>query len=447
MKNKFKAFKNNIIIYSVLLIVIIATVIFFNTYYSVGKFESVSDRLLQNEAVSLEDVINVMIHDINNKDALKKDLGQIIQKDEEILSISIFKPSVGAKEFDIVTSTIDNKDKTNKDDELLLLAWHNKEGIAVLDKVNNERYWKIVKTITKNGKKVGLIELHISVLKSDEFIQSSIKQIYFVTALALCIVLLLIVNHMKMFKYVIKSKKLEEIDEMKDSFISMASHELKSPLTAIIGYADLLKDSVNRKEKENIESNLKYINNINISAVRLRDLVEDILEVSRIEQGRLKIELQNVDVVNIINNVIDQASVNAKEKNLELSFQNEEGPQPLLAYCDKGRTQQIVINLISNAIKYTPKGSVKVIAKTDKQFVYIIVEDTGLGISSVDMKNLFSKFYRVKTDKTAKISGTGLGLWISRELARKMGGDLTVESIEGVGSHFILKLKKQQNKK
>jgi signal transduction histidine kinase len=112
------------------------------------------------------------------------------------------------------------------------------------------------------------------------------------------------------------------------------------------------------------------------------------------------------------------------------------------ASADPERVKQIIMNLVSNAIKYTAKGTVEIMGKEDAKFIYITVVDTGFGISSDNMKNLFSKFYRVKTADTEKIAGTGLGLWISREIARKMEGDIEVESIEGVGSHFTLKLKK-----
>jgi signal transduction histidine kinase len=450
MNNKLQIFKNNIIIYSVSLIIVIVTVIFFNTYYFVDKFESVSDRLLQNSAVLAEDVLGIMINDIDgDTETLKRKITQIKAQDEEILNITILKPSDEKESFDVVTSTDELEEGVTLDNELFALAWHNEEGIAVLDKEGSERFWKIVKPIKQEGEQVGLVEMHISLEKNDIFINKAIRQIYIVTVIVLCIVLLLIINHMNMFKYVLKSKKLEEIDEMKDNFISMASHELKSPLTAISGYAELLKDSVsnNCQNEEIQEKELKYINNIDISAERLKNLVEDILEVSRIEQGSMKIEMKNINITDIINNTIEQASVNAENKNLKLVFEDKEKYTGLLVYADETRVQQIIINLISNAIKYTPQGSVKIFIKEDKKYVDIIVEDTGMGISAENLKNLFEKFYRIKNQKTEKISGTGLGLWISKELARKMDGDLTVESMEGVGSHFILRLRQMKKSK
>ena len=109
---------------------------------------------------------------------------------------------------------------------------------------------------------------------------------------------------------------------------------------------------------------------------------------------------------------------------------------------DPDRVKQILVNVLSNAVKYTPKGTVEVTVTDERDTVSVTVADSGLGISAEDMEHLFSKFYRVRNAETERISGTGLGLWIAREIARKMGGDLTAESIHGVGSHFTLHLKK-----
>jgi len=167
--------------------------------------------------------------------------------------------------------------------------------------------------------------------------------------------------------------------------------------------------------------------------------VEDLLDVSRIEQNRLPIDLKEIDLSTIVLELADEMSVLANEKGLELK---KSVPEICNVLADPERLKQIIVNLLSNAIKYTPAGSVEIQIKEDEKTVFLTVADTGLGISAEDMKNLFSKFYRVKTQFTNGISGTGLGLWIAREIAQKMGGDLKVESIEGVGSHFTLSLKK-----
>jgi len=130
-------------------------------------------------------------------------------------------------------------------------------------------------------------------------------------------------------------------------------------------------------------------------------------------------------------------SIGAKNKNLNFSYTQTEIP---FVKVDPDRVKQIIVNLLSNAVKYTKRGSIETTTKFDEKFVYFIFADTGIGMSAEQLKNLFGKFYRVSSTETKDISGSGLGLWISLQLAQRMGGDISAESIEGVGSHFTLKL-------
>ena len=291
-----------------------------------------------------------------------------------------------------------------------------------------------------DGKKTGIALFRLSLSEHDRFVQSIIDRVYFVALASLVVVLLLVVNHARLFKYELKATKLEEIDKMKDDFISMASHELKSPLTAIRGYIGLLNDNLQGKpDSDEAKNQRRYLENMDISATRLRDLVEDLLEVSKLEQNRLPIRPEDMDLTSIVQGSVNEMGVSAQQKKLQLVNGVKKN---LRVSADPERVKQILVNLLSNAIKYTPEGKVEIKSKQDDKFVYVTVADTGLGMSAENMKKLFSKFYRVKSEETSKISGTGLGLWISKEIALKMGGDLTVESIEGVGSHFTLKLRK-----
>jgi signal transduction histidine kinase len=304
----------------------------------------------------------------------------------------------------------------------------------------------VVKSIrAEDGTVKGVLLLKLSLAENDALVGKTIFQVYLLSLGAVFIVLLLVFNHIRLFAFEIKAKKLEEIDKMKDDFISMASHELKSPLTAISGYVELLTDTLATEEGllENKNQQKKYLNNIDISANRLKTLVEDLLDVSRIQQNRMPIVLEEVDLSKLVLELANEMKILASEKGLELKQNISEVAKVSV---DPERLKQIVVNLLSNAIKYTPQGSVEIQIKEDEKNVFLVVADTGLGISAKNLEKLFSKFYRVKTENTAGISGTGLGLWIAREIAQKMGGDLTVESIEGVGSHFTLSLKKATKK-
>jgi signal transduction histidine kinase len=248
-------------------------------------------------------------------------------------------------------------------------------------------------------------------------------------------VVLLVANQARLLGYALTVTQLKEIDKMKDMFISMASHELRSPLTAIKGYLDLIKD---QKDVALNKNTSHYLENISLSALRLDDLVEDILEVSRIEGNRLPIEMTIFDPNPVISQSVEEMRSQAMQKNLSLNYDPLQDSVKIKS--DKDKLKQVMVNLVSNAIKYTKKGSVSVSTAVKNREFLIIVADTGIGISSEDRANLFQKFYRIKNEKTKDVIGTGLGLWITLEIIKRMQGKITVESIEGVGSHFTVHL-------
>jgi len=441
---KLKFFKRNYIVwYSLLLIVVVVGVILFGNYYSLSKFEYNTDRLLQSKAILAEDIFNVLVsdNDFSDQSSLNGKISEILKNDSEIKKIEILLSNNNKDGYKIVASSDKHNVGKEMDNDLLRMAFGNDVGIAFLNNDSNgKRYWEVVKVIKNNGKRIGLISFQMSLEEHDNFIKKSTREVYIVLAILMFLVLLIIANHVRFFKYALKATKLEEVDKMKDDFISMASHELKSPLTAIRGYIEILKDSLTTKGKNIKNDNVQVLENMESSASRLEELVSDLLDVSRLQQNRMPINLSKVDLDNVIEGIIKELMISAKNKGLDLIYVKPKNIVEVLA--DAGRVKQILINLLSNAIKYTPKGKVEITLREDAKNIFVTVADTGLGISAKNLKKLFSKFYRVKTDKTVNISGTGLGLWISREIARKMKGDLTVESIEGVGSHFTLKLKK-----
>jgi signal transduction histidine kinase len=161
------------------------------------------------------------------------------------------------------------------------------------------------------------------------------------------------------------------------------------------------------------------------------------LEVSRLEGNRIPIVISEIELGPIIEKSIEEIKSQAAQKNLELNYLRENLPR---VKADPERLKQVIINLLSNAVKYSIKGKVEVTTKLFGKKVLLTVADTGVGISAEDQKKLFQKFSRVYNEETKMVGGTGLGLWISRELVQKMGGDIEVESIRGVGSHFTVNL-------
>ncbi|KKQ50692.1 MAG: Two-component sensor histidine kinase [Parcubacteria group bacterium GW2011_GWD2_38_11] len=447
--------KNNpTIISSLLLIFVVIGALFLNSYFILARFQENSDKILRAKAVLAEDIIGVAAEEhfanlSEDSALLEQKIIDIQENDPEIAEIAVYLPTAINNFYEPIISAknvfIDEVDKPEAEkitQNAIKFSLSIEDAFAYVSSSGESRYWNVVKAVhSKDGTAEGVLRLKLSLAENDRLVGKIILQVYVLSIGAMLVVLLLVLNHIRLFAFELRAKKLEEIDQMKDDFISMASHELKSPLTSIRGYAELLADTL-EKDGGLLDSKVqqkKYLTNINISVSRLKTLVEDLLDVSRIEQNRLPIALVETDLAKIVLEIADEMSVLASEKGLEIK-RNVANVSKVSA--DPERLKQIIVNLLSNAIKYTPSGSVEIKIEEDDNYAFLTIADTGLGISAEDMKKLFSKFYRVKTQHTAGIAGTGLGLWIAREIAQKMGGDLKVESIEGVGSHFTLSLKK-----
>jgi len=147
--------------------------------------------------------------------------------------------------------------------------------------------------------------------------------------------------------------------------------------------------------------------------------------------------LKVFDPKELVGSIVETFQPIAKQKNLALSFEVKDSRA---VSTDETRLRQVIVNLVGNAVKYTPQGEVKVKIYTEKDNLIIRVIDSGIGMTEIERQNLFQKFYRIKSQETLAIQGTGLGLWITKQIVEKMGGTISVESIKGVGSHFIVSL-------
>lgn len=225
-----------------------------------------------------------------------------------------------------------------------------------------------------------------------------------------------------------------EVDRMKTEFVSVASHELRTPLTAIDGLISMVLDGEYGPINENLKQPLEDVNN---SSERLIHLVNDLLNVSRIEEGRMKYSLSDFPISPVIDEAIELLQPIAKEKNVLLS--KGEFPEGNVQG-DPDKVKQILNNLLGNSLKFTDRGSITASATVNGDFVEIAVIDTGIGIARQDWEKLFGKFQQLNSDKGRPV-GTGLGLHISREMARNMGGDVWLERSEsGKGSIFKFSL-------
>jgi signal transduction histidine kinase len=226
----------------------------------------------------------------------------------------------------------------------------------------------------------------------------------------------------------------EKATQHKSQFLANMFHEIRTPLNAIIGFITLLR------ENETDEKKLKYLDIITNSSDSLLQIINDILDVSKIESGKLEIEPHNFNPYKDLIPVAELFQAKAAEKNivLKVKYNND---MPELLYGDSLRIKQIFSNLLSNAIKFTPEGSeVKCVVWYKKGKLNIIVKDRGIGISEEQQKKIFQPFTQADGSIVRKYGGTGLGLTISMELSRLLGGEITLRSKEGKGSVFRLSL-------
>jgi signal transduction histidine kinase len=227
------------------------------------------------------------------------------------------------------------------------------------------------------------------------------------------------------------SKLADKLNE-RDLFSNMIAHEFRSPLTAIKGYASFLYESKNLSKDES-----RFAANISNSAERLVVLVSDFLEVSRLNSGKLKVEISEIDLRDILTSVSEDLRGLAEGKNLRLVYQRDS--KPILLKTDPDRITQVLVNIVSNAVKYTDTGTVELECSEIPGEVTVIVKDTGTGISAEDQQKLFAPFTRVGGVDEGSIAGTGLGMWITKQLVALLSGTIGVESIKGVGTHIVIK--------
>jgi PAS domain S-box-containing protein len=229
----------------------------------------------------------------------------------------------------------------------------------------------------------------------------------------------------------------EEASRAKSRFLANMSHEIRTPLGVIIGFADLaLEPSQTAEEVRN------YLRSIKKNGHELTRIIGEVLDLSKIEADRLEVEYVRFELGRFLDEIVSLMQVRANEKKISLNLKAQE-PLPEFIITDPTRLRQILVNLIGNAIKFTEKGEVNVFVKAnnvgpkDLQYLEFAIEDTGIGISKDQQPNLFQAFMQADSSTTRKYGGTGLGLMLSRQLARALGGDLILErSTPGVGSKF-----------
>lgn len=430
------------IIYTLFLVFAIPLAFFFSSDQFLSVARENQDRLEQSRIALLEDAFATFLPTLaSNTDALLK--LQSLTKDNEtirsidvVLATSTTVSESGYQAYVSLQSGTSSLPFTPDQVAINLLRFaraDDTQSFAMAYTDDNGRHWRSARALGTIAGQNGYVLIDVQMAESDAVSRRNIQNAYAVLVLIILLIIILLGRQARIIDYSRLYARLKEVDQMKDDFVSMAAHELRAPLTVIRGYVEMLG------EGEGLgESGKQHLHNIDQAALRLSSLVGDILDVAKLQEGRMSFNPSIFDPAVIVESIVGGFTQPAKAKSITLLYQK--GGDANIAV-DIERFRQVLVNLIGNAVKYTPTGEVRVSTKVERGMYTVRISDTGLGISAENLKHLFEKFYRVKNDATSRIEGTGLGLWITRHMVEAMNGIITVESIEGKGSDFIVSFK------
>lgn len=273
-------------------------------------------------------------------------------------------------------------------------------------------------------------------IKADDFISVTQQTLYpFLIFMVVLVVIILLLTVILIFVWKRRADQLAELDRLKDEFLSVATHQLRAPITAIRGYASNMADGTYGPAPDYFREPLSVMRE---SARLMANSIEDYLNISRIEQGRMKYEKSRFDIAGLAKKVVEELTPVAANKHLTLSYQ---GLDSSTVYADLGKMKQVITNLVDNAVKYTETGGITVSVEKTSAATRVTVADTGIGISAEEIGGLFEKFKRARGANRVNTTGTGLGLYVAKVLTEGNDGRVWVES-EGKdkGSRFIVEL-------
>ena len=437
--------QNPQLVYTFVIAFLITGAFVFTTQRFISIATDAQERLANVRIGSLQDAFVAFASDrITDTDYLNTKIDEIIKTNETIRNFRVVvRKSIVDESSTIPNAYVviasNNQSEINKIDEqagfqYTLSASDVDHSITTVIEVGDERLFNTTRAIKDvQGNVVAVVYTTQTLSLADTVIEKNINSSIVILMFIIILIMFLFLRHSRIVDYMGLYKKLKEVDQLKDDFVSMASHELKTPLTIIRGYVSMINETpdLNLETKDSLEK-------ISIATKDLDSLVVDILDVSRIEQGRLSFKMDKLNPRELITVVTESFNKTAQEKNVAISFDDSEVKDTQYIKVDTDRLKQVLVNIIGNALKYTIKGEIKIKQYEEKGRVYIRVSDTGIGMSAEEKERLFEKFYRIRTKETEDIRGTGLGLWITAKIIKEMNGKIDVESIKGVGSHFVV---------
>ncbi len=428
------------LVYTIFVALLIIAAFIFMANMFIGIATDAEERLINVRIGSIQDSFVSFAGDyLDQPDYLDQKIKDIVNDNQTIEDFRVIEKSESATSsspYVTIASSGQNVIATSSDEDQFLYSLAVSQpanSLTITDESNGQRIFRTTRAITDTSGNVTAVVVSTQTLsEADMQIENNIQRSIIILIAVLIVIMLLFLRHSRIIDYMSLYKKLKEVDQLKDDFLSMASHELRTPLTVIRGYSEFIREAPELSPKT-----LDFAQKIDMSAKDLDSLVADMLDVSRIEQGRMTFKLEIDNPKAIVDEVSASLRVTVEAKGLKLTTTDETKPEQKIS-ADKVRLKQILVNVIGNSVKYTLKGEVSVHQYIEKGRLFIRVDDTGIGMSAEDQKNLFQKFYRIRNKDTESIMGTGLGLWITKSMVEQMNGSLTVESIQGVGSHFLI---------
>jgi len=409
----------------------------------VGSFVFVADRFIQIARDAQDKLVNVRVGSLQDAftpmaGAFMSDpmrltgyMQQIKDENPTITDFQIAQNINGDWTTELSTDNAQIGKKLVGMDFLVSLAKADpRNSFTITELSGDQRYFRTARAILDASSSViGIALTRQTLSEADRSIGASIQTSILVLIVILVLLLILFFHHARIVDYTALYRRLKEVDQLKDDFIGMVSHELRTPLMIIRGYIGEM-----RLGKSDF-SQSEMLDRIDHGADVLNLLVADMLDVARIEQRRMPFNLIVMDPTAVITEVCGSLRAVAQGKGLSISCVID--PDTKIK-ADGDRLRQVVTNLVNNAVKYSDKGEIAVTGKKENGNFVLRVSDNGIGMTAEDQAKLFSKFNRAAGERVRREVGTGLGLWITKQIVEAMGGKISVESIKGVGSHFVV---------
>jgi signal transduction histidine kinase len=418
--------------YSVLVIVVTPALVLLSLVVGATQLKSAVAQQLQTKALATADVTAFSVRPNLGLDAvLKQQLSDIKQANADIAEISVLTSTENG-DFVVSASTTPERNAAKSGDNRYVEATkQNTETVFERTGANGQHEWVAVTPVLQEGLALAVVELSMSSQSAEQDLGKNLMVLSIVGGLAALVSVVLLLHHLQLVEYSNLFKKTDELENLRDEFLDVTAHELHTPTTriehAIEGLLSGQAGKVDDKAKQQLA-------NIAAETRRLTRMSADIQAATRLDREQITYNHEQVDCRLIIEQQVETFMPLADDKKIVLSYHKPTEPEVISV--DSKLFGVMIAHLLDNAVKYTERGTVTVAHDSNKDMVVVSIKDSGIGLSAAEQAQLFTRFFRAKNAKTAEISGTGLGLWIADRYAQAMGGELTAQSQEGVGSDF-----------